>query len=128
FAGDNGATLGRDELFAGWRRFMEQLAAVAPALILIGDAHHAAPDLLDFLDHLIDWARDLRICVLGFARPGIEQRRPGFAAGRNRATIALDPLAPAAMDALVDSLVPDAAPAARHAIVERAEGIPLYAV
>lgn len=128
FAGDNGATLGRDELFAGWRRFVEQLAAFAPVLILVEDAHHAAPDLLDFLDHLIDWARDLPIFVLVFARPEIEQRRPGFAAGRNRATIALDPLDPAAMDALVDSLVPDAAAGARQAIVERAEGIPLYAV
>lgn len=128
YPGDPGAALSRDDLFAGWRRFVERLAAAAPFVLLIEDAHHAAPELLDFLEHLVDWVRDLPVFVLVFARPELEQTRPGFAAGRNRATIALDPLDASAMGELVDELVPDAPRAARDAIVARAEGIPLYAV
>ena len=39
------------------------------------DAQYADAGLLDFLDHLIDWARDLPIYVLVFARP--ELGEPG---------------------------------------------------
>ncbi|MDT4915716.1 MAG: hypothetical protein QOH89_416, partial [Pseudonocardiales bacterium] len=49
-------TLGREELFAGWRLFFERLADVSPVILLIEDAQHADPALLDFLDHLVDWA------------------------------------------------------------------------
>lgn len=126
--GDSGAALNRDELFAGWRRFFERLAADAPVAILIEDLHNAASDLLDFLDHLIDWARDLPIFVLAFGRPELDDVRPGFGSGRNRATIALDPLDAVSMDAIADALVPGMPVEARHRIVDRAEGIPLYAV
>ncbi|WP_241432210.1 ATP-binding protein, partial [Ilumatobacter nonamiensis] len=122
------ATLTRDDLFAGWRRFFEQLSTTAPVAILIEDGHHAAPELLDFIDHLVDWARDLPIFVLVFARPDLDDRRPGFGSGRNRVSITLDPLDPASMDQLVDALVPDTEPDRRAMIVDRAQGIPLYAV
>lgn len=124
---DKDSTLTRDELFAGWRRFFEQLAAVQPVAILIEDAHHAGPDLLDFLDHLVDWARELPIFVIVFARPGIDDRRAGFGAGRNRASITLDPLDTESMEEIVDALV-DAPTDARDIIVGRAQGIPLFAV
>ena len=122
------ASLTREDLFAGWRRFFEQLAGEEPVVILIEDAHRAAPELLDFLDHLIDWARDLPIFVLVFARPDIDDRRPGFGSGRNRVSITLDPLDATSMDQLVDALIQGAAPESRSIIVERAQGIPLYAV
>ena len=127
-AHDTGAPLGRDDLFAGWRRFFEHLAAVSQVVILLEDLHHAAPDLLDFVDHLVDWTRDLPVFVLGFTRPELDAMRPGFATGRNRATISLDPLDPAAMDQIVDHLVPGMPDEAQRQIVERAEGIPLYAL
>jgi tetratricopeptide (TPR) repeat protein len=128
FADDAGMALARDDLFAGWRRFLERLAASHPVTLLIEDAHHADPALLDFLDHLVDWTRGLPIYVLVFARPDIEQRRPGFGTGRNRARITLDPLDHVSMSALVDALVPGTPDDARDTIVERAQGIPLYAV
>ena len=34
------------------------LAATEPVVLLIEDAQYADPDLLDFLDHLIDWVSD----------------------------------------------------------------------
>jgi class 3 adenylate cyclase len=127
-AGDDGATLGREELFAGWRLFLERLAAVRPVVLLIEDAQHADSGLLDFLDHLIDWTRDLPIYVLIFARPELGQARPGCGTGRNRSTLTLDPLDAASMDQLVDALVPGMAQAARARITSQAQGVPLFAV
>ncbi len=91
-----------------------RLAATDPVVILIEDAHHADNELLDFLDHLVDWARDRSIFVLVFARPEIEQRRPGFGSGRNRVSITLDPLDQTSMDALVDALDPGRSGAGRE--------------
>jgi class 3 adenylate cyclase/tetratricopeptide (TPR) repeat protein len=127
-AGDNGEALSRDELFAGWRLFFERLAAENPVILLVEDAQYADTGLLDFLDHLIDWVRDLPVYVLVFARPELGQARPGFGAGRNRSTLTLDPLDTASMDQLVDALVPGMPPAARAKITRQAQGIPLFAV
>jgi class 3 adenylate cyclase/tetratricopeptide (TPR) repeat protein len=127
-AGDTGGLLAREELFAGWRLFFERLAAAGPVIILVEDAQHADTGLLDFLDHLIDWAQVLPIYVLVFARPDLDQVRPGFGNGRNRTRLTLDPLDPASMDLLVDALVPGMPVAARAAVTSRAQGLPLFAV
>jgi len=127
-AGDSGTALSREELFAGWRLFFERLAAVQPVVLLVEDAQYADTGLLDFLDHLIDWAQGLPIYVLVFARPELSQTRPGFGAGRNRSMLTLDPLDPASMDQLVNALVPGMPSAARSALTGHAQGIPLFAV
>ncbi len=126
--GDNGGPLGREELFAGWRLFFERLAAQAPVVLLVEDAQYADVGLLDFLDHLIDWGRDLPVYVLVLARSELGQARPGFGSGRNRITLTLDPLDPASMDELVDALVPGMPPLARSAVTAQAQGVPLFAV
>jgi class 3 adenylate cyclase/predicted ATPase len=127
-AGDDGTALSREELFAGWRLFFERLAAQRPVVLLIEDAQYADTGLLDFLDHLIDWVRDLPVYVLVFARPELGQARPGFGAGRNRSTLTLDPLDAASMDQLVEALVPGTPAAARATITGHAQGIPLFAM
>jgi class 3 adenylate cyclase/tetratricopeptide (TPR) repeat protein len=128
FAGDDAAALAREELFAGWRLFFERLAAVQPAVLVVEDAQYADSGLLDFLDHLVAWARDLPIFVLVFARPELGQARPGFGIGRNRSTLTLDPLDAASMDQLVDALVPGMPAAVRARITGQAQGVPLFAV
>jgi class 3 adenylate cyclase/tetratricopeptide (TPR) repeat protein len=128
FARDGGGPLAREELFAGWRLFFERLAAEEPVVLLIEDAHHADAGLLDFLDYLIDWARDLPIFVLVFARPELGQARPGFGTGRNRTALTLDPLDAASMDTLVEALVPGMPGPARAKIIAQAQGVPLFAV
>jgi tetratricopeptide (TPR) repeat protein len=127
-AGGSGGPLAREELFAGWRLFFERLAAVQPVLLVIEDAQYADAGLLDFLDHLIDWVRDLPIFILVFARPELGQARPGFGNGRNRTVLTLDPLDPASMDQLVEALVPGMPGPARAAVTAQAQGIPLFAV
>ena len=105
-AGDSGTALAREELFAGWRMFFERLAATGPVVLLVEDAQYADAGLLDFLDHLIDWTRNLPIYVLVFARPELSHARPGFGEGRSRAALTLDPLDEKSMDSLVNALVP----------------------
>jgi class 3 adenylate cyclase/predicted ATPase len=126
--GANEGTLSREELFAGWRLFFERLAAELAVVLLVEDAQYADTGLLDFLDYLVDWVRDLPVYVLVLARPELGQARPGFGAGRNRSTLTLDPLDAASMDALVDTLVPGMPAAARSKITRQAQGIPLFAV
>ncbi|MDQ1602374.1 MAG: hypothetical protein QOE01_219, partial [Actinomycetota bacterium] len=125
---DPGGALSQDELFAGWRILFERMAAVEPVVLMVEDAQHADGGLLDFLDHLVDWSRDLPIYVLVFARPELEQVRPGFGSGRNRVALTLDPLDDASMRPLVEALVPGMPAAACDAIVAQAQGIPLFAV
>jgi predicted ATPase len=128
YAGDDGTVLSREELFAGWRLFFERLAAQQPLMLLVEDAQYADTGLLDFLDQLIDWVRDLPVYVLVFARPELGRARPGFGAGRNRSTLTLDPLDTASMDQLVEALVPGMPAAARATITGHAQGIPLFAM
>jgi len=126
--GDDGNVLAREELFAGWRLFIERLAAENPVILLVEDAQYADAGLLDFLDYLVDWVRDLPIYLLVFARPELARTRPGFGAGRNRSMLTLDPLDAASMDALVDALVPGMPVTARVKITRQAQGIPMFAV
>jgi class 3 adenylate cyclase/tetratricopeptide (TPR) repeat protein len=126
--GDGGEVLSREELFAGWRLFFEGLAAENPVVLLVEDAQYADAGLLDFLDYLIDWVRDLPVYVLVLARPELGHARPGFGAGRNRSMLTLDPLDVASMDQLVGALVPGIPTVARAKITGQAQGIPLFAV
>ncbi|HEU4675912.1 MAG TPA: adenylate/guanylate cyclase domain-containing protein [Motilibacteraceae bacterium] len=126
--GATAPVLGREELFAGWRIFFERLAATAPVVWVVEDAQHADPALLEFLDHLVDWIRGLPVFVLVLGRQGLTETRPGFGIGRNRTALALDPLDPESMDALVTALVPGLSVEARRRLVAHAEGLPLFAV
>src|SRR4051812_10068529 len=128
FPGDTGTELDRGELFAGWRLWFERIATQRPVVLLIEDAQYADGGMLDFLDHLVDWARDIPIFVLAFTRPELDTTRPGWGSGRNRTTLALDPLDAASLDRLIDALVPDMPAATVAAIAAQAQGIPLFAV
>lgn len=127
--GAGGPTFPREELFAGWRLFFERLAAVAPVVLVVEDLHHGDPGFLDFVEHMLDWARGVPIFVLTFARPEVETRRAGWGAGRRNSTaLTLDALDDTAMGLLLEGLVPGMPPSAKAAIAARAEGVPLYAV
>jgi len=118
-----------EQLFAAWRTFFERLAATGTVVMVFGDLQWADPGLLDFVDHLLEWSRSVPICVVTLARPELLERRPDWGAGKRSFTsIFLETLPPAAMRALLEGLVPGLPSAAVRAIVERAGGVPLYAV
>jgi class 3 adenylate cyclase/tetratricopeptide (TPR) repeat protein len=120
---------GRENLFAAWRTFFERIAARDVVMMVFEDLHWADAGLLDFIDHLLEWSRDLPICIVTLARPELLERRPDWGAGkRNFTAITLGPLDEPQMDELLAGLVPGLPSRTVGAIVARAEGIPLYAV
>jgi len=122
-------TASRDDLFAAWRRFVERIAQRGPVVLVFEDLQWADPELLDFIEHLLDWSRDQPIFLLGLARPEIVDRRTGWGTGRRGVTsLFLEPLDDATMEALLHGMVPGLPEAVGREIRERSEGIPLYAV
>ena len=97
-------------------------------MLLIEDAQYADAGLLDFLDHLIDWARDLPIYVLVFARPELDQARPGFRRGPQPQHADPGPAGPGVHGPAGRRAGAGDAAAARAKITRQAQGIPLFAV
>ena len=119
----------REELFAAWRTFFERVADLGPTILLFEDIHWADPGLFEFIDHILEWSRSHPILIVTLARPELLERRPDWGAGRrNFVSIDLEPLPDEAMMAGLEGLVPGLPAAAVALIVERAEGVPLYAV
>ena len=119
----------REDLFSAWRLFFERLADVNPTVLVFEDLQWADPGLLDFIDYLLEWSRNHPIFVLALTRPELHEKRAGWgAAKRNSSTLLLEPLSPAAMEQLLDGLVPGLPDDLRAQILQRAEGVPLYAV
>ncbi len=127
--GSEGGASGSEQLFSAWRTFFERMAASSPVVMVFEDLHWADSGTLDFIDHLIDWARNVPIYVVTLARPELLERRPDWGAAKRQFTsLFLEPLSPSAMLELIVGLVPGLPEAARQAIVGRADGVPLYAV
>ncbi|MBI4259677.1 MAG: AAA family ATPase [Actinobacteria bacterium] len=119
----------REELFGAWRRFFERLAERYPVVMVFEDMQWADPSLLDFIEYLLDWSRSHPIYILVHGRPELSERRPSWGVGRRSSTsLHLEPLAPEAMEALLAGLVPGLPGDLRARILERAAGVPLYAV
>src|SRR4051812_45371939 len=120
----------RDEAFAAWRRLLEAAAEQRPLVLVFEDLHWADDGLLDFVDHLTDWATTVPLLVVGTARPELLDRRPGWGGGkRNAFTLSIGALSDEEtaqlLRRLLDRPVLDAD--AQQAVLQRAEGNPLYA-
>ena len=120
---------GRTELFAAWRTFFERLAETGTVAFVVEDLQWSDDGLLDFLEHLLDWGRSSPIFVLTLARPELLERRPGWGTDRRGAiSMRLDPLTDAAMRELLEGMAPEPPGQVVARILERADGLPLYAV
>jgi class 3 adenylate cyclase len=119
--------ISREELFDAWRRFAERLAARYPLALVLDYVHWGDDGLLDFVEHVADWAQG-SILVVVTARPELFERRPTWGGGkRNAAPIYLDALSVAEGEAMLDDLIPGPiASDLKATIVERSEGNPLY--
>jgi class 3 adenylate cyclase/tetratricopeptide (TPR) repeat protein len=120
----------RDESFAAWRRFLEGMAEHRPLVLVFEDLHWADDELLDFIDHLIEWASGVPILIVGTARPELLERRSAWGGGKlNVTTLSLAPLSEADTSRLLASLLERPLPAAERQteLLARAGGNPLYA-
>jgi class 3 adenylate cyclase/tetratricopeptide (TPR) repeat protein len=120
----------REEAFAAWRRLLEAAAEQRPLILVFEDLHWADDGLLDFVDHLADWATTVPLLIVGTARPELLDRRPGWGGGkRNAFTLSIGALTDEEtaqlLQRLLDRPVLDAD--AQQAVLQRAEGNPLYA-
>jgi predicted ATPase/class 3 adenylate cyclase len=120
----------RAEAFAAWRRYFEAIAEERPVVLVFEDLHWADEGLLDFVDHLVDWASGVPILVVGTARPELLSRRAGWGGGKpNALTLSLSPLDDDETARLVAALLERSVlPAETQAVLlQRAGGNPLYA-
>jgi class 3 adenylate cyclase/tetratricopeptide (TPR) repeat protein len=120
----------REEAFVAWRRFFEALAEQEPLVLVFEDLHWADDNLLDFVEHLVDWAGGVPLLVVCSTRPELFERRAGFAGrARNASTLSLSPLSEEETTRLISSLSerPVMAAETQQALLARAGGNPLYA-
>ncbi|HZD17907.1 MAG TPA: adenylate/guanylate cyclase domain-containing protein, partial [Actinomycetota bacterium] len=119
----------KEDLFAGWRLFFERLADRWPVIMIFEDLQWADESLLDFVEYLLEWSRNDPLFVVTLARPELFERRPAWGASRHGSTsLSLGPLPDAAMDRMLRGMVPGLPDELLTRILQRAEGVPLYAV
>ncbi|HEX5951311.1 MAG TPA: adenylate/guanylate cyclase domain-containing protein [Actinomycetota bacterium] len=119
-------SFGREDLFDAWRRVLERMASRSPLVLVLEDLHWADDGLLDFVQHVTEWAHG-PILLLALSRPEMLEHRPGWGEGRRASTIALDPLTPQETQVMLQDLLATRLPAELTRIVlERGEGNPLF--
>ena len=83
----------REELFSAWRMFFERVSAKGPTVMLFEDLQWADSGLIDFIEHVLEWARAHPILIVTLARPELLDVRPTWGARqRNFTSIHLEPL------------------------------------
>ena len=130
--GDLGEPQGshRHAAFAAWRRFLEAIADLGPLVLVFEDIQWADSGLLDFIEHVLDWAPGAPILIVCTARPELAELRPTWSDARETAaTLTLPPLSSEEIRELVGELRPEpGGPDRREVVVETAAGNPLFAV
>jgi class 3 adenylate cyclase/tetratricopeptide (TPR) repeat protein len=119
----------RTDAFAAWRSFFEALAHRRPLVLVFEDLHWADDGVLDFIDHLVDWASG-PLLVVCTARPELLERRPGWGGGKlNSTTISVSSLSDEQTAQLLSALLERRLLEAetQQALLTRAGGNPLYA-
>ncbi len=128
-SGTSAPDASREENFAAWVRFFENVAADRPTVLVFEDLHWADEALLAFLEYLTTQLAAVPLMILGTARPELFERRPGFAAGGHVNRLELGPLSPAETSQLVTGLLgePGDHAAVVGQVVKRCDGNPFYA-
>jgi class 3 adenylate cyclase/tetratricopeptide (TPR) repeat protein len=115
--------------FAAWRIFFERMADRKPVTLVFEDLQWSDTGLIEFIESLLEWSRTHPILVITLARPELIDRHPSWgAAQRNASSLHLDPLDDTTMEELLAGVLPGVESSALRRVVERAGGVPLYAV
>ena len=126
---DSAPTGDRNEFFAAVRAFFQSIAERGTCVLIFEDFNWADSGLVDFVGELVERSPHHAIFVLTLARPELLDRVPGWGSGRRNFTSAhLGPLTGPEMTDLVSGMVQGIGEDLCQAIVQRANGIPLFAV
>jgi class 3 adenylate cyclase/tetratricopeptide (TPR) repeat protein len=119
----------RTETFARWRRYLELLASDHPLVLVLEDLHQASNAFLDFVDDVLAWSAGLPMLVIAVGRPELLDRRPDWATWPGTNLLEVTPLPAREQRQLVHLFLQDVPlpPETIETVVERSEGIPLYA-
>lgn len=121
-------TFPREDLFAAWTTFLERAGqGENPVVLVIDDAQHADEGLLLFVEHLLLVASFPCFVVL-LTRPGLLESHPALATNRRATVLHLPELDDRDISELLGGLVAGLPDDIRAALVERSEGVPLFAV
>jgi class 3 adenylate cyclase len=112
----------RERLHDAWAEFLGELVRERPAVVLVEDLHWADEELLQLLDSLVAQVVGA-LLLLGTGRPELLERRPAWSSH----AVVLDALPAAVAGELLDELLGvELPPSVRNAVIERAEGNPLF--
>ncbi len=120
---------GDKEIAFGFRRLIEHVAAGTPLILVFEDVHWAEPPLLDLIEYVATWARDVALLIACTSRPELLDTRGSWGSGRMETSrISLEPLSEDDSRALLGSLlaVDDLPPELRQRVLDRSEGNPLF--
>jgi class 3 adenylate cyclase/tetratricopeptide (TPR) repeat protein len=118
-----------EETFWAVRRAFQALAGRKPLVVCFEDLHWAEPAILDLVEYVVAWSRDVSLLVLALGRPELAEQRPQWMAARpDGEALTLPPLSSEAADSLLIDASPESAPSVetRRRIVAAAEGNPLF--
>jgi class 3 adenylate cyclase/tetratricopeptide (TPR) repeat protein len=111
------------------RRFLEARARERPLVVVFDDIHWGEPALLDLIEHVAEWSKDVPLFLLCMARPDLLDLRPTWGGGKtNVTTISLEPLSNDECEQLIGSLLgaADLPGVVAERITDAAEGNPLF--
>jgi len=105
----------------------ERIAAKRPLLIVLSELHWADDEVLALLDRLRVRLRALPAVIVATARREIDERWQPQAGGHNLTTLSVDPLEPAAVRELANTLLgSDATAELTELLAERSGGNPFF--
>ena len=126
--GASDADVDRTTLFGAWRTAVEAAARHSPLLLVFEDLHWSSDSLLELVESVMHSRGDAPVLIVALTRPELLDRRPAWGGGRrDYVSLALEPLADAAIADFVGHLLEVPAPELVDAVVQRAEGNPFYA-
>ena len=110
------------------RAWAEQLAEAQPLVLLFEDVHWGEEPLLELVEHLAAWVREVPLLLLCIARTELLDVRPTWGGGRVRSTaIELEPLPPEESAELVAALTSELDIGVDiETVLAKTEGNPLY--
>lgn len=122
-----GAAAGAPDVAWAVSRLIGTLAEDRPTAILLDDVHWADDLLLEVVGQLLSRSRRRSLLVVCTARPEFAEQRPGWSAGANMVSLALERLDDEQTRRLLTSASPDLGHDQSERIIRAAEGNPLFA-